>query len=271
MKKKIIAISIITAMVVCNSMTVLAADKWSGDKNSTTYTIGTDGNNADTVVNSDEGQKNVNGTYVVGDGVTDMDGDGVPDTDEDKTTPGKDTTLDQDENGTITIPEGATFSVNIVWGDMNFKYDAGDTYWDPQAHAYKEDPENPGSWSPVTPSTGNKIEVTNNSNVGILAKVTYAPDTTSGIYNSVTGGIYSASTDGTQLTGTRSYQGANETITNAFVLPNSVNYKTTTTPSTEQSAYLQLKNSPSKSWTNNTKIGTVTIAIEYNLDAVPKP
>lgn len=58
MKKKIIAISLITAMVICNSVTVLAADTW----DDTGYHQGTNGNNADSASGS-SGTKNVTATF----------------------------------------------------------------------------------------------------------------------------------------------------------------------------------------------------------------
>ena len=58
-------------------------------------------------------------------------------------------------------------SVTIAWGDMTFAYNAGS--WDPEKHAYS------GGWSPQT-ATGNDLSVQNNSNVALLATVTFKAD-----------------------------------------------------------------------------------------------
>ena len=58
-------------------------------------------------------------------------------------------------------------SVTIAWGDMTFAYNAGS--WDPEKRAYS------GGWSPQT-ATGNDLSVQNNSNVALLATVTFKAD-----------------------------------------------------------------------------------------------
>ena len=58
-------------------------------------------------------------------------------------------------------------SVTIAWGDMTFAYNAGS--WDPEKYAYS------GGWSPQT-ATGNDLSVQNNSNVALLATVTFKAD-----------------------------------------------------------------------------------------------
>lgn len=57
--------------------------------------------------------------------------------------------------------------MTIAWGDMTFAYNAGS--WDPEKHAYS------GGWSPQT-ATGNDLSVQNNSNVALLATVTFKAD-----------------------------------------------------------------------------------------------
>ena len=90
MKRKIIAIGLITSMVICNSMTVWAADKWdttngyvkNDDGNETTSADEVSGGYDETP--NDTGEKNVKATFDLGN---------VPD----------------------------VYSVNITWGAMTFK------------------------------------------------------------------------------------------------------------------------------------------------------
>lgn len=60
--------------------------------------------------------------------------------------------------------EPESVSVTIAWGDMTFNYNAGS--WDPEKHTYS------GGWSPVT-TESNGLSVENNSNVALLATITF--------------------------------------------------------------------------------------------------
>ena len=68
MKKKVIAVSLITSMMLCNSMTVWAADTWSGDSSGTTYTRDESAaDSSDTIIDSTKsGQKDVTATFGLG-------------------------------------------------------------------------------------------------------------------------------------------------------------------------------------------------------------
>ena len=57
-------------------------------------------------------------------------------------------------------------SVDISWGDMSFEYK--NVEWDPGNHTYG------GAWEPVT-EDGNKITVTNNSNIAVKAGFKFTP------------------------------------------------------------------------------------------------
>ena len=59
MKKKLISLCIITSMVICNSMTVLAADTWTGN----TYTQGGGTDSSTTTNGTDSGTKTITGTF----------------------------------------------------------------------------------------------------------------------------------------------------------------------------------------------------------------
>lgn len=242
MKKKIIAISLITVMVVCNSMVAWAANP-----------IVTDGG---------QDTANVNATYVVGSGITDSDGDGVPDVDVDGV-PGKDTTLDGDNDGEVETPTGAAYSVDIAWGDMNFKYNAGATTWDDENHVYKETSD--GTWVPAVTdpveSASNKIQVTNNSNVGIYGTVTYANE--GGIYGGVAGTLCNGVSSRTQVVTPLSIKGTNVNTDNTFTLPNAVK---NTDDALVATNYLQLSGKPTNSWVDSKKIGTVTLTINYYIN-----
>lgn len=79
-------------------------------------------------------------------------------------------------------------SVNITWGDMDYTYTEGT--WNTTSHSY-----NKGSWSNKT-TDGDKITVTNNSNVPVLASFAYNQDTK---YTDFSGTIMSSRTDGTEF------------------------------------------------------------------------
>ena len=66
-------------------------------------------------------------------------------------------------------------SVNISWGDMSFKYLEG--HWSPDTHNYDG-----AGWLPEN-SGSNRITVTNNSNVAVIAGFKFIPDSNSGLTN----------------------------------------------------------------------------------------
>lgn len=66
-------------------------------------------------------------------------------------------------------------NVDISWGAMSFKYTDGD--WNPDDHSYDD-----GTWEP-TANDANKITVTNNSTVAVIAGFKFIPDSNSGLTN----------------------------------------------------------------------------------------
>lgn len=64
---------------------------------------------------------------------------------------------------------GTVYSVDITWGSMEFTYREGSgTTWDPATHTSGQG--GTGGWS----SSGNTVTVTNHSNTGVTAALTYA-------------------------------------------------------------------------------------------------
>lgn len=125
-------------MVICNSMTVWAADSWKG-----------------------------NGTYTKGT-------TGIDDADRDSVDTSVDNPIDtnsgqKDVKGNITLTEnGKTYNVTISWGSMEYNATpaSGQTLkgtWN--AGAYYE-VSGFGSWQPAS-AGANKITITNNSNAAI--------------------------------------------------------------------------------------------------------
>lgn len=263
MKKKIIAISIVSAMVICNSMTVLAANT------SSVYKTDPDTGIPGFSTEDEGGSKDVNGVYKVNASIDDKNNDGVPDVDDDRDN-NPDEYIDANGDGTLTTPTGATYSVDIVWGDMNFVFQAGKTYWDSEEHVYKavEGDEGLGTWTPnitePAENISNKISVTNNSNVAILTEINYEPDMSDdSIYKSINGSLKDAHIGGNQMdyTLTKGVSGGGTTTEvkrNAFVIKNAV-----TNTDITKVGYLQLNGNPDSSWSTFKKIGTVTITINY--------
>ena len=70
-----------------------------------------------------------------------------------------------EKNVTATYTPGAepaTYSVDVIWGDLQFEYKAPDKVWDPESHEYKDqDPENMGEW--IAAGDNNTIKVENHS------------------------------------------------------------------------------------------------------------
>lgn len=65
------------------------------------------------------------------------------------------------------------YYVDVVWGDMEFEYNAGTVVktWNPETHSYTEEIVNAeNAWSCA--SGANMVTLTNRSNASILAKVT---------------------------------------------------------------------------------------------------
>lgn len=67
------------------------------------------------------------------------------------------------------------YSVEIVWGDLNFTYNAGTTIqtWDPATHSYVTTTTGTPGWS--CENGANLITVTNHSDVPVQAELVYTP------------------------------------------------------------------------------------------------
>lgn len=133
MKKKIIAISLITSMVICNSMTVWAADTWDDSG----YHKDTDGNNATGIV-----EDNNNAAY-------------------------KDVTASFDLTGVAD-----SISVTITWGPMSYKPNTTLTGEWKIAGYFQVNGFNKWVPSVVdSVEVENKIKVENNSNKTVYAEL----------------------------------------------------------------------------------------------------
>lgn len=183
MKKKIIALSLITTMIVCNSMTVWAADTWTGSDGTSTYNKKTDGNNADSVTGDNQGGiKNVTGTY---------------------------------DLGTAT----ESYNVEIVWGNMTCKMKttgSPTSSWDAENRWYVIN-DFPG-WESTDTGTADKITVNNRSNVAVKATFSGTVDVESGSVLKDTYGITSGSLaftglDGNNALNLATYEGASSVPT----------------------------------------------------------
>lgn len=75
----------------------------------------------------------------------------------------------------------SVYSVDITWGSMEFTYtDASTGTWDPQTHEYVGSVE--AAWG--CEQDASKITVTNHSNAGVTALLSYAPETS---YSNIVG------------------------------------------------------------------------------------
>ena len=67
---------------------------------------------------------------------------------------------------------GAIYSVDIVWGSMDFKYyAAGNGTWDPETHSYPDKVET-GYWE-CTETNGDTVKIINHSNAEIIANISF--------------------------------------------------------------------------------------------------
>lgn len=196
MKKKIIAVSLITAMVVCNSMTVWAADEWRKHDSVTVYDNKNDGGNADRVVGSSDGQKDVKGTINL-------------------------------------ASAGKSYVVTIAWGDLTYSKDStgSKSTWKSETADYIISNSNK-VWNATTAGTTDIITVTNKSNAGIDVTFTGAIDPTMTEAYGISDGaikidgtaskdislVASTTADGVTGTGTVTVEG---TVTKAKELTNS--------------------------------------------------
>ena len=78
---------------------------------------------------------------------------------------------------TGTVKNDAVYSVDIEWGNLAYTYDSGKMKtWNPTELKYEIKDTGASAWSCA--EGADKIKVTNNSNVGITAKLSYSPEYT---------------------------------------------------------------------------------------------
>lgn len=136
MKKKVVALSLVVAMVVMNSVMALGAQETVKGKN--------DSNTSNTWKYYDS-----TGTIEKPNGNK------------------KDVTVD------FNVTDTAKYSVDIKWGDLQYTYGAAGT-WNPSTHSYSWD-ESSAGWA-VKASTSNVINVENHSNRVVYGKYSFAVD-----------------------------------------------------------------------------------------------
>lgn len=70
------------------------------------------------------------------------------------------------------------YSVDIIWGSMNFTYEVQKGSWNPKTHSY--DTSSSGTWAdPISGANSlnsNQLEITNHSNAAVICSIEYEPD-----------------------------------------------------------------------------------------------
>lgn len=124
---------------------------------------------------------------------------------------------------------GTVYSVDITWDSMAFTYSEGPSpTWDPETHTSGQG--GTGGWS----SSGNKVTVTNHSNTGVTAALTYA---SAAGYEGITGSFDNSTMNLATAVGT------------AFA------------EAPANTAALTLSGTLASTVTRPTKIGTITVTI----------
>ncbi len=122
------------------------------------------------------------------------------------------------------------YSVDIVWGDMQFNYKAGT--WNPATHSYTAD-----ATAGFTAATtgGDKVTITNHTNKAVTATVAYTQEAS---YNAITGSVTPAA--------------ATEIATAV---------ETAVADAPKQEFTLALGGAPADQLTTYTKVGTLNITL----------
>jgi len=124
------------------------------------------------------------------------------------------------------------YSIDIVWGAMQFNYSAGT--WDPATHSYKND-DNSAGFTPVEEGA-DKVTITNHTNKALKATVAYSAEAT---YNGITG-----------------------TVTPADATEIATAVKTAVADAPSKEFKLELGGAPADQIADYTKVGTLTITLE---------
>lgn len=122
------------------------------------------------------------------------------------------------------------YSIDIVWGDMQFTYEkSGQMNWNADTHTYTDNTTT--AWIP----SGNTVSVTNHSNQAVDVALAYEKST--------------------------SYEAINGVLDKtAFTLPSATG-KAVTAPELTQSATLTLSGTLPTDVTTFTQVGTVTVTV----------
>lgn len=160
-----------------------------------------------------------------------------------------------DFSSPIEIPVTATYqeiantdtvySVDIIWGSMDFTYQVQNGSWDPKTHSYST--SSSGTWAnPVTGDNNlksNQLKITNHSNAAVAFSIEYTPNDS---YSNISA-LFSF--DGSK---------GDPSITD-YSLPTAVK-KTQTDPSLTKTFDLSLIG-PLPETASSTPIGTITITL----------
>lgn len=137
------------------------------------------------------------------------------------------------------------YSVDIIWGSMNFTYQVQKGSWDPETHSYST--SSSGTWAdPVTGDNNlksNQLKITNHSNAAVAFSIEYTPNDS---YSNISA-LFSF--DGSK---------GDPSITD-YSLPTAVK-KTQTDPSLTKTFDLSLSG-PLPMDTTPASIGTITITL----------
>lgn len=122
------------------------------------------------------------------------------------------------------------YSVDIVWGDMQFDYSAGT--WNPTTHSYSSDAT---AGFTAAAEGGDKVTITNHTNKAVTATVAYTSEA--------------------------SYTAISGTVTPADATPIATAVGTETSAAPKQEFTLALGGAPADQLASYTKVGTLNITL----------
>lgn len=152
-------------------------------------------------------------------------------------------------------PSATVYEVDVTWGSMEFTYtDASQGTWNPSTHAY----ENPTAAAWSCGDGANAITVTNHSNAGITAQLSFAADSE---HSGITAEFYKDAALTSSLKG----------ISNEFYVETADAYTTNTVdgiksfPAGQRTgkAYMKIADGTLTGGTGVT-LGTVTVTLKEN-------
>lgn len=162
-------------------------------------------------------------------------------------TDSKDVTASMDTSDGGTVDTSTVYSVDVTWGSLAFTYgvDSSQTAttakWNPATHTYTDSITATSSqnivWKPAEDGISNKITVTNHSNAGVKADLTY--------------------------TAKDEFSKIKETFSNGNITLNTAEGTEVANAPTDFST-LSLAGELNKTITNGTAVGTVTVTLTEN-------